>query len=312
MTEILVVDWRPGEFEELRGRFPEVQLHAVDTWDAARPHIPNAEVLVTVGLGFTRNIANEMVALRWMQSMLTGIDHAVDSLSDRPDVLLTSARGIHGRQMTEASIHHMLSLARNVRRTSRNHDAHTWETWDPMVLDGRTVGIVGIGIIGEALARVCKAFGMTVVGVSRSARRVEGIDRMVSRERLAEAASEVDFLVLVLPHDDGSDHIVGREVLRAMKPTAFLVNLARGGVLDTKALVEVLREGAIAGAGLDVFEEEPLPADSPLWDLDNVFITPHMGGRSDRYVAGFLPVFERNLRRWIDGDRDSLENVVAR
>jgi phosphoglycerate dehydrogenase-like enzyme len=179
------------------------------------------------------------------------------------------------------------------------------------VLDGRTVGIVGLGLIGEQLARTCRALGMRVVAVSRTDRPVGGIERVYTRAQIAEAAAEVDFLVLTLPLDDETHHLVDARVLAAMRPTAYVLNLARGGVVDTDALVSALRERTIAGAGLDTFDVEPLPAESPLFELDNVFLTSHMGGRSDRYVAGFLQVFEPNLRRWLDGDRGALVNVVS-
>lgn len=312
MTEVLVVDWRPREFDVVAEQFPDVRLTAVPTWEQAEPAVETAEVLVTVGHGFTPELAARMRSLRWMQSMISGTDTAQRALAARPDVVLTSARGIHGPQMTEAAIFHMLCLSRDVRRSMRAQEERRWDAWDPHVLHGRTVGIVGVGIIGEQLARACRAFGMRVVGVSRTARPVDGIDKIVARDELAQAAAEVDFLILTLPLTADTRHIVDARVLEAMKPTAFLVNLARGGNVDTDALVAAIRAGAIAGAGLDTFDPEPLPPESPLWELDNVLITAHMGGRSDRYVDGFLKVFEPNLRRWLAGDVDSLENVVER
>lgn len=312
MTEVLVVDWRPREFDAVAQRFPEVRLTAAQSWAEAEPVIETAEVLVTVGHGFTAEVAGRMTSLRWVQSMISGTDGAQRALADRPDVVLTSARGIHAPQVTEAAIFHMLCLSRDVRRSVRAQEERRWDAWDPHVLDGRTVGIVGVGLIGEQLARTCRSLGMRVVGVSRTDRPVDGIERMYARTDLAEAAAEVDFLVLTLPLTDETRHIVDARVLAAMKPTAFLVNLARGGNVDTDALVDALRRGGIAGAGLDAFEPEPLPPESPLWELDNVIVTAHMGGRSDRYVAGFLNVFEPNLRRWLDGDVEALENLVER
>jgi phosphoglycerate dehydrogenase-like enzyme len=312
VTEVLVVDWRPREFDLVAEHFPQVRLTAASTWDEAERVVETAEVLVTVGHGFTPEVAARMRSLRWVQSMISGTDRAERALAERPDVVLTSARGIHGPQMTEAAIFHMLCLGRDVRRSVRAQEQRRWDAWDPRALHGRTVGIVGIGVIGEQLALTCRALGMRVVGVSRTDRPVDGIDRMYAREQLADAAAEVDFLVLTLPLDEQTRHIVDARVLAAMKPTAFVVNLARGGVLDTDALVAAIRAGAIAGAGLDTFDPEPLPPDSPLWELDDVLITAHMGGRSDRYVAGFLKVFEPNLRRWLDGDIDALENLVER
>ena len=152
------------------------------------------------------------------------------------------------------------------------------------MLDSKTVGIVGIGAVGEHLARVCKALGMTVIGVSRTARAVDGIDRDC-RPRGPRGRRRGGGLPgahrAALP---GDPRHVDARVLAAMKPTAYLVNLARGGVVDSEALLGALRTRSIAGAGLDAFEQEPLPESSPFWDLDNVFVTAHMAGRSDRYV----------------------------
>lgn len=311
-TDVLVVDWRPHEFESLGEKFPQIRLVTAGGWAEAEPRIEHAEILVTVGHDFTRDVAARMPALRWLQSMISGTDGALAALADRPDVLITSARGIHGPQMTEAALHHMLCLSRNVRRSIRAQDDRRWDTWDPQVLHGRTVGIVGIGVVAEHLAPICRALGMRVLGVSRTDRPVEGIDRTYPREQLAEAAAEVDFLVLTIPLDDRTRGIVDRRVLNSMKPTAFLINLARGGNVDTDALVEALRSGAIAGASLDAFEPEPLPAKSPLWELDNVLIAAHMGGRSDRYVASFMKLFVPNLRHWLDGNLAAMTNVVQR
>jgi phosphoglycerate dehydrogenase-like enzyme len=311
VTQVLVVDWRPREFDAVAARFPEIRLFATPRWEEAEPYLETAEVLVTIGHGFTPDLAARMTSLRWLQSMISGTDRLQRALAERPDVLLTSARGIHGPQMTEAAIFHMLCLSRDARRSVRAQDERRWDAWDPRVLHGRTVGVVGVGLIGEQLARACRALGMRVVGVSRTDRPVDGIERMVARTQLAEVATQVDFLVLTVPLDDETRHLVDAGVLAAMKPTAFLINLARGGVVDTDALVDALRRGAIAGAGLDTFDEEPLPTHSPLFELGNVFLTSHMAGRSDRYVDGFLSVFEPNLRRWLDGERHALVNVVS-
>jgi D-2-hydroxyacid dehydrogenase (NADP+) len=312
ITEVLIVDWRIDEFAALAARFPRVRFRFATSFSDAEPWLATAEVLVCVGEGLTPAVVERMPAFAWMQSLLTGVDGALAALSGRPDVLLTSMRGIHGPQMTEAAIFHMLGLSRDVRRSARAQEAGRWESWDPRVLDGRTVGIVGIGAVGEHLAPVCKALGMSVVGISRTQRVVAGIDSMVTRDQLAQAAAEVDYLILTVPLDTTSEHLVDKHVLAAMRPTAYLINLARGRVVDTAALIDALRRRAIAGAGLDAFEDEPLPATSPLWQIDNVVITGHMGGRSDRYVERALTILEPNLRHWQASEREKMRNVVSR
>lgn len=312
MTEVLVVDWRPQEFAAAARRFSDLTFHCVESLEQAEPHLASANVLVSVGRDLAPEVVARMPALGWMQCMISGVNWALAALADRPDVLLTSARGIHGPQMSEAALFHMLCLGRDVRRGLRAQDERRWEVWDPQTLDSKTVGIVGIGAVGEHLARVCKALGMTVIGVSRTARAVDGIDRIVAREDLAAAAAEVDFLVLTVPLSPETHGMIDARVLAAMKPTAYLVNLARGGVVDSEALLGALRTRSIAGAGLDAFEQEPLPESSPFWDLDNVFATAHMAGRSDRYVTQLLTIFEPNLRHWLAGEPEKMRNVVAR
>src|SRR6185312_6796831 len=160
--------------------------------------------------------------------------------------------------------------------------------------------IVGLGLLAEHLAERCKLFGMTVIGVSggRSG-SLPNFDEVVSRKDLAKAAARADFLMLLVPYSPETHHLISRDVIAAMKPSAFLINLARGGVLDEAALIEHLRAGRIAGAALDVFSQQPLPSDSPLWRMDNVIITPNVGGRSDVFVQQTLTIIEPNLRAFV-------------
>jgi phosphoglycerate dehydrogenase-like enzyme len=312
MTEILVLDWRPAEFAETVERFPQVTFHVTTSVDEAQPYLETADVLVTVGHAVTRPVIDQMPALRWMHSLISGTNWATAALENRPDVLLTSTRGIHGQRMSEAALCHMLCLAREVPRSVRNQDRRRWDRWDPLLLGSKTVAIVGMGLIGEHLARTCSALGMTVLGVSRTKRPVEGVAAMFAREELPRVAATADFLVLTVPLSPDTHHLVDGRIVAAMKPTAYLINLARGAVVDTVALLAALRDGTIAGAGLDVFDPEPLPEDSPLWGFDNVFITAHIAGRSDGYIADAMEIFEPNLRSWLEEDGALLLDPVLR
>jgi phosphoglycerate dehydrogenase-like enzyme len=154
--------------------------------------------------------------------------------------------------------------------------------------------------------------GMTVVGITSAKRPVAGIDRMHGREELAAAVRDLDFLVLLTPYTPETRHIVNAAVFAAMKAGSYLVNLARGGVVDEAALIAALREGKLAGAALDVFAKEPLPEDPPFWSMDNVIITTHQGGFFDGYPDHALPVVEANLRRFLAGDLENMINIVKR
>jgi|TARA_Y100000031_G_scaffold20031_1_gene20488 phosphoglycerate dehydrogenase-like enzyme len=311
VTKVLIVD---NEYEKYQNHlepiFPEVDFSYAKDGDEAEPLLAETEVIISIGRWLTAEMAAGAKNLKWMQCNITGIDHLVEPLAARPDVILTNGRGIHGPQMTEMTLLHMLALYRQARRLARNQDNHNFERFLPKVLDTRKVAILGLGAIAEHMARTFKALGMTVYGISRTDRPVEGIDKVFSRENIAEAVADVDFLVVLVPYGPGTDKIVNAATFEAMKPTACLINVARGGVVDESALIEALRGGSIAGAGLDVYEVAPLPGDSPLWDMENVFMTPFTGGRSDMYAERILTVIEPNLRHYLDGALDQMINVV--
>jgi len=253
-----------------------------------------------------------MPRLRWVQALTTGVDHLLGLPSLRPEMLVTNARGIHGPQMSEMAFLHMISLLRDFPGMLANQRARRWERWPQRLLLGKTAVLLGIGAISEELALRCKAFAMRVVGVSDARTEAPGFDAVLPRARLREAAAEADALVVMVPLTDGTRRMVDRGVLEAMKPSAILINLARGPVVDEVALVEALRAGRIAGAGLDVFEVEPLPPESPLWDMPNVIVTPRVGGMSDVYAQQALPLLEENIRAFLSGDATRLRNLVRR
>jgi phosphoglycerate dehydrogenase-like enzyme len=153
-----------------------------------------------------------------------------------------------------------------------------------------------------------KAFGMTVIGISRTKRPIPGFDKIYSRDEIAEAVRQLDYFVLLVPLEDNTRNIVNENVLNAMKPSAFLINLARGGVLDEDALLRALQQNKIAGAALDALAKEPLPADNPLWTLPNVYITPHLGGFCDTYVRDAAMQFEQSLAHFRAGVFDKMIN----
>jgi D-2-hydroxyacid dehydrogenase (NADP+) len=315
--QLLVVDWRSDWYAaSLRDAFPEVEIATAGSFPDAGPHLAEAEILVTLGvrlpgLDFTDRVAAQMPRLAWVQCLASGYEAVKTALAARGDVLITTGAGIHGPQVSEMALLHMLTLARGMRTMLRNQAAVTWERVPQRILASKTVGIVGMGTIGTHLAGVCKALGMRVYGFSRTIRPVPGVDRMLPREELPGAALELDFLVLVVPAAPDTSHLVDAALLAAMKPTAYLINLGRGPAVDEDALAEALQAGTIAGAGLDVFAAEPLPPDSPLWRLENVIITPHVGGYHDLYAEQTLAFLQPNLRAFVDGRRDEMINVVS-
>ena len=276
--------------------FPELTINVVDHRGKVAPHIATADILLTFTPMMSDEVLRDAPRLKWIQTLGTGVDNLIDLPSLRPDTIVTNVHGIHGAPVSEAVLAAMLALSRQLPGFVRSQDRHQWTKWPVRLLDRKTVGIFGIGVIAEALAPKCKAMGMTVVGISASPRQVAGFDRMVARDRLAEAVAGLDYFVLLTPLTPETRGIVDARVLAAMKPTAYLVNFARGGVVDEPALLDILRRRRIAGAALDVFVEEPLPADHPFWSLDNVIITPHQGGFCDVYPDLALPTVTTNMR----------------
>lgn len=292
--------------------FPALEIETVGTRAEACRAIADADFLLTFGIMVKDDVFQAANALRWVHALGTGVDGIADSPALAKHVIVSSTRGIHGVPMSEMTIMLMLALGRDLPRTIRAQDRAAWERWPARLLDGKTVGILGVGLIAEHLAPLCKAFGMTVVGISRSARKVPGIDRLCSREQLRREVADMDYLVVLVPYTPETRNMVDAGIFAAMKPDAYLVNVARGGVVDEDALIEALNTGAIAGAALDTFVDEPLPADHPLWRTPNTIITPHLGGFCDVYVDNALPQFETNLRHMLDGQPDRMINLEAR
>jgi phosphoglycerate dehydrogenase-like enzyme len=299
-------------YNGLRGAFPELAIDLVDHHSKVDPYIGSADILLTFGAHMADHVLEKGSKLRWIQALGTGVDGIVDRPPFREGVLVTNMHGLHGDSVPEAAVLLMLALARDLPRAMRNRNTRKWERYPSQLLKGKTVGIFGVGAIARSLAPKCKSFGMRVVGITSAVRRMEGFDRMVHRDELEAAVRELDFLVLLTPYTPETQGIVGARVLGAMKPSAFLVNLARGGIVDEEALIRALRERRLAGAALDVFATEPLPEDHPLWGMDNVIVTPHLGGFHDQYAEQALPTVVENFRKFLSGDTAHMLNVVKR
>jgi phosphoglycerate dehydrogenase-like enzyme len=228
-----------------------------------------------------------------------------------PSVMIAAARGFHGPQMSELAFLFMLAFARKFPTVLENQKNKIWDRREQRLLAGKTAVVVGVGRIAEELAQRCKVFGMTVIGVSTRA-TAPHFDAMYPRTQIAEAASLADFLILLAPYTKENHHLVNAATINAMKPDGVLINIARGGVLDEEALRRALLEGRITGAGLDVFQTEPLPAESPLWDTPNVIITSHVGGVSETYAEQVMPLLIDNLRAFVDGTPERMSYIVKK
>lgn len=315
MTNVLILLTLPEDIrlqyrDRLRAAFPELNVDLVDRHDKVDPYIADADVLITFGPMLRDHVFAKAAKLKWVQALGTGVDNLIDLPSLRPDVTITNAHGIHGPPVSEAAIASMLLLSRRMHHSVRAQDKREWARWPAALLHKKKVGILGVGAIAEDLAPRCKAFGMTVIGISSGVRPVPGFDEMRKRDPLADAVRDLDYLVLLTPLTDATRGIVDAGVLAALKPTCHLVNLARGGVVDEAALLDTLQQRRIAGAAIDVFLEEPLPPEHGFWVLDNAFLTPHLGGFNDAYVDHAMPIIEANMRCYLAGTTVGMVNLV--
>jgi D-2-hydroxyacid dehydrogenase (NADP+) len=290
----------------LRREFPDVEFFATYSREEAARVIADIEVIFTLAHVIPRELIAAARSLKWLQSMTTGTDALIGVLP--PHILLTSARGVHGPQMSELAFLHMLALNRNILQMIRSQQQGKWDRHEQSLLDGKTIVIVGVGILAEHLAERCKLFGMKVIGISSGRTQAPNFDEVHPRSALRAMAARADFLMLLLPYSKDTHHIIDASVLSAMKPSAFLINHARDGILDHDALAAHLKAGKIAGAALDVFR--PLPPESPIWHLPNTLVTPNVGGHSDRFVEQTLAVAIPNLRVYIEGRLKDLRNLV--
>ena len=296
----------------LAPRHPELNITTVGTRDEALTLAPGADILMAFGPQVKKDFFQHTRKLKWVFSLGTGTDGITDSPHLGKDVIVTAVRGIHGEPISELAFLQMLAFARDFRRIERQRAEKRWERFPGTLLYGKTVGILGLGAIAERLAPRCKAFGMRVIGIPGTNRPIPGFDRIVSRAEIVQAMPELDLFVMLVPLEADTRNFVNDRVLSAMKPTAFLINLARGGVLDEDALIRALNDNKLAGAALDALATEPLPAASPLWSMPNVIITPHVGGYYDNYPRDAAMQFEKSWEFYRAGKPELMLNRERR
>jgi phosphoglycerate dehydrogenase-like enzyme len=298
-TLLLLCKLNADTMERMRKLLPDWTIVSESETPIAGEHYRNARIVVGWNSAM-EGALDSAVQLRWVQNNSAGVDHMpLGKLKDR-GVLLTSAGGIHPTPMAETFFAMLLAFSRNLHLAIRRQTRREWKLTKPDVqLVGSTIGIIGAGTIGTEIARLSRAFGMSTLGVRRSARANEEFDEMHVIEQLDNVLSRCDFVVNVLPYTDETHHLFNAARFASMKPGALFFNFGRGASVDTPALVAALTEGTIAGAGLDVYETEPLPSDHPLWGLDNVIMTPHMGGWTSRFKEQFSELFIANLEHYL-------------
>jgi D-2-hydroxyacid dehydrogenase (NADP+) len=310
-TKILILDGHAEIYRDrLQPEFPEAKFVVARELSELPGDVSDIDVLISFAIELTDDFYKRATRLKWIQCLATGVDQVLRCPSFRPDTVLTSGRGVHGAPMRETVVYLMMAVSRDVKSLVEEQKEHVWNRRFYRLFTGKTAVVVGVGVVGIAIGQLLKAFGMHVIGVTRTTRAVEGFDEMIPTERLHEAAGRADFLINVLPANADNALLFNRALFAAMKPSAYYISAGRGQTVDEPALIAALRERRIAGAGLDVFQTEPLPADSAFWDLPNVFITPHLGGYTIEYEDLIMPLIAGNMRLFVAGRHSEMRNIV--
>jgi phosphoglycerate dehydrogenase-like enzyme len=301
----------PDDLEaRVRQVAPDAQIVMVPAGGDVSPHMPQAEVFFPLsGSTVTPEVITAAKNLKWLQLASAGVEHAMMPELVESDIVVTNAAGVYGIPIAEHVIGMMLALTRRIPAMVRQQDAREWKETSGTELYEGTVLVLGLGGIGREVARRCRGMGMRVLATRRRPENPDpDAEHVYGHDELDAALPQADWLIVCAPATPETRSIIGQRQLDLMKPGARIVNIARGSLIDEQALIEALRDGRLAGAALDVFEEEPLPAESPLWSLPNVLVSPHTSGSSPRSVERAQNLFLENLRRY-QADEDLL-NVV--
>lgn len=268
----------------------------------------DAESILLSG-SFSEVYFSKMKDLRWIHVTSAGINSMPLELKNS-NILLTNSSGVHPIPISEQIFSYMLLFARDMHTAIRAQNNKKWikNELNVFELHGKTIGIVGLGRIGQKAAELAKAFGMHVLAITRNPQQEEHVDEMYTIDNLPKLLGSADFVVNCLPGTDETKHLFSSKEFSYMKKTAYFINIGRGTIVNENDLVSALKNSAIAGAGLDVFETEPLPENSPLWKMRNVIITPHHAGKTPRYMDRVIEIFCQNLESYKKGEK--MPNLV--
>ncbi|ACB85899.1 D-2-hydroxyacid dehydrogenase [Natranaerobius thermophilus] len=299
---LFTANLKEHHYKNITASFPSIELVASAEKEVIDKEIKDTDILVAWGRFISKELLQKATKLEWIHALSTGVDEFLIPEVIDSSVILTNSRGIHREQMSEHVFSFLLAFVRRQFDYHNQKQDSQWQSLEMSTLANRTIGILGLGALGEEIARKAKAFDMKVLATKETPRIFPHVDEIYSSDELDKILPEVDYLVLTVPLTEKTKNMIGEHELRQMKETAFLVNVARGEVVDEQALYRALKKRWLAGAGLDVFSQEPLPGESPLWNLDNCYITPHVGGASPDYVKKAVELFKRNLTAYLGGN----------
>lgn len=306
ITILAFANLEERHLEQIRSIAPGIEVIAVDPRRGIEL-APSAEIMM--GWNVPQEVVERAPRLRWIHSTGAGVERLLGPEVKSREIAVTSSSGIH-KAVVEHVFAFMLAFFRRLHIALRSQLQRQWERRRAVgeELQGKTLGILGLGTIGAEIAQKAQGFGMRVIGMKRTPSPVPGVECVVGSDELHTVLKESDVVVVALPMTPDTRGLIGEAEFHVMKRAALFINIGRGPIVQEDALIHALREGWIAGAALDVFEREPLPPNSPLYELDNVIITPHVSGSSPAYMDRAVSLFCENLRRYLM--REPLVNVV--
>ncbi len=306
------IRYRPlteAHLELIRSAFPDIEIVATEDADRVDAHIETADIIA----GYPHKLAeidlHKASNLKWLHSFSAGVDRIISPELQNTSILLSNSSGIHAKPIAEHVVGFLLVWTKRFLDAFRAQQTHDWQRLDATEIGGKTVFVVGVGRIGSEVARHVKGLDAYVVGVVHNVgAKPPYVDRTITEAELDSALPEADFVCVCLPLTPETRHRFGVAQFAQMKKTAVIINIGRGPIIDEPALIDALKNGAIAGALLDVTDTEPLPKESPLWDMPNVFLTAHYSGLSEKYMDRAIERLMLNLKAYLADE--PLPNVV--
>jgi len=310
---LLIHSDRAGIFtEKIKARFPALPITISDTYAGLADKIDHTKPEIVLSHKFEDavypgRVVVEADSVRWIHCGGTGVDHFAPWDASR--LTITNSPGVASKVMSEYALAAVYALNLYLPRYLRRQIRHEWKRGTVRTSEGGTMVVIGLGRIGRAVCARAKAAGMRVIGVRSKPEAIPEADRTLTSDRLFEALRLADYVVITVPRTKETDHLIDADALAQMKSSAFLINLSRGGIVDESALIKALQSGQLGGAAIDVFDQEPLPPNSPFWDLENVIVTPHSAGFVEGWEPMVTDLFCDNLDYWLRGA--PLQNVVV-
>jgi len=308
----LAVYFRPPEefIEHLRDLSDKFELILCKDRDELEPHLADTEILITLFAWPDAEMIRQASQLRWIQALTAGVDFLPLKAIEEQGIILTSGRGIHKIYIAEYAIAAMINLARNFHLVFKNQLKGKWDRSIAQAeINGSTVGILGLGSIGQEIARKASMLGMRVIGVKNDPIPLEGVEHVYGPAEMDEVFKQSDYVINLLPDTPQTIGLIDKSFFASMGKSACFINLGRGSTVNQADLIEVLQTNTIRALVSDVYETEPLPEGHPLWQLDNVILTPHIAGASPKYLQRAVEIIEHNLQIYVSRTGE-MRNVV--